>query len=134
MASVRKEILIDANPSHVWAALADFHAVDKRVAPGLVTASKRDGDAARIVTFANGTSAREILVDSDDKARRLVYAVVGNERLTHHSASVQVLPESGGSRVVWTADFLPNALAPYIDAQMEQGAQVMKGALARDAA
>lgn len=135
MASVRKEILIDANPSHVWAALADFHAVDKRVAPGFVIASKRDGDEARIVTFANGTSAREILVDRDDKAHRLVYAVVGNERLTHHSASVQVLPDGDGrSRVVWTADFLPNVLAPYIDAQMEQGAQVMKGALARAAA
>ena len=31
---------------------------------------------ARIVTFANGTVARELRVDCDDARRRLVYAVV----------------------------------------------------------
>ncbi len=32
-------------------------------------------------------------------------------------------------RFVWVADFLPNALAPYIDGQMEQGGVVMKRTL-----
>jgi carbon monoxide dehydrogenase subunit G len=131
MACVRKEMKIDAGPDHVWAALHDFQAVDKRVAPGFVVASKPDGDA-RIVTFSNGTVAREILVDRDDKARRLVYAVVGSERLKHHNASVQVLAESDGrSRLVWTADFLPNELAPYIDAQMTEATPIMTCALAK---
>ena len=129
MATVRKEFIIDAAPDKVWAALADFHAVHRRVAPGFVTDSKPDGEA-RIVTFANGTSAREILVDSDTKHRRLVYAVVGSERLTHHNASAQVLAEAGGkSRFVWIADFLPNAFASYIDGQMEQGSVIMKRTL-----
>lgn len=138
MATVRKEMMIDAGPDQVWAALADFHAVHKRLAPGFVVESKSDGDAtgdARVVTFANGTTAREILVDRDDTSRRLVYAVVGNERLKHHSASAQVVAEPDGrTRFVWTADFLPNELKPYIDGQMEQGAEVMRRTLSRAAA
>lgn len=132
MASVRKEISIAAPAEKVWAALADFHAVHTRLAPGFVTDSKPDGDGARIVTFANGSSAREILVDSDAKMKRLVYAIVGSERITQHSASAQVIAEGANAcRFVWTADFLPNAIAPYIDAQMGQGAEVMKRALER---
>jgi hypothetical protein len=130
MSSVRKEIEIEASAAHVWAALADFSAVDRRVAPGFVTNCTMDGDA-RIVTFANGTSAREILIDRDNTHHRLVYAVVENPRLTHHSASVEVFDEGNGkSRVVWRADFLPAELRPYIDEQMGQGAAVMRKALA----
>lgn len=130
MASVHKELLIAAPAERVWAALADFQAVHQRLAPGFVTNSKPDGEEARIVTFANGTSAREILVDSDAKRMRLVYAVTGSERLTHHSASAQVIAEGPHKcRFVWIADFLPNAIAPYIDGQMQQGADVMMGVL-----
>jgi carbon monoxide dehydrogenase subunit G len=130
MSSVRKEIQVEATAAHVWAALADFAAVDRRVAPGFVTGCTMDGDA-RIVTFANGTSAREILIDRDNAHHRLVYAVVENPRLTHHNASVEVFDDGNGkSRVVWRADFLPAELRPYIDEQMGQGAAVMKRALA----
>ena len=72
MASVCKEILIKAPAEQVWSALEDFGAVDRRVAPGFVTNCKMDGKEARIVTFANGTSARELLVDMDPGAHRLV--------------------------------------------------------------
>lgn len=130
MSSVRKEIHIDAPVAHVWAAVADFAAVDRRVVPGFVTSCKMDGEA-RIVTFANGTSAREILIDRDNAHHRLVYAVVENPRLTHHNASVEVFDEGNGkSRVIWRADFLPAELRPYIDEQMGQGAAVMRKALA----
>ena len=56
MATIRKEIALDARPDDVWAALRDFHAVHERLAPGFVTESRPDGDA-RIVTFANGAVA-----------------------------------------------------------------------------
>ena len=88
--------------------------------PGFVTDTKLDGDA-RIVTFANGTVAREILVDCDDNERRLVYAIV-SERIKQHSASAQVFAEGDGrTRFVWIADVLPNEIAPYMDAQMDLG-------------
>ena len=91
MASIHKDIPIDAHPDAVWAAVRDFGALD-RLAPGFVRDVRLEGDApqsTRIVTFANGMVAREVLVDCDDTRRRLVYAVI-SERVTHYSASVQV--------------------------------------------
>src|SRR5262249_53182900 len=43
MTTIQKELILDAVAAHVWDALRDFHAVDKRVAPGFVTRSERDG-------------------------------------------------------------------------------------------
>jgi len=128
MASIRKEISLDAPADQVWDAIRDFGAVHQRVAPGFVVDLKLDGDA-RIVTFHNGTVAREVLVDLDDELRRLVYAIVEG-RLTAHSASVQVFAEDGRrSRVLWIADLLPNELAGYIRSQMDIAAVTMKQTL-----
>jgi hypothetical protein len=128
MASIHKDIPIDADADHVWAAVRDFGAVHLRLAPGFVLDARLDGDA-RIVTFANGTVARELLVDCDDTRRRLVYAVI-SERVKHYNASVQVLVDGDARcRLVWTVDLLPNEIAPYIAGQMEQAALAMTKAL-----
>jgi carbon monoxide dehydrogenase subunit G len=132
MASIRKDIAVDAHPDEVWAAVRDFGAV-QRLAPGFVRDARLDGDA-RIVTFANGMVARELLVDCDDARRRLVYAVV-SERVTHYSASVQVAADGDTrSRLIWIVDLLPHEMAPYVDGQMDQAALAMQKALARNAA
>ena len=133
MASIYKEISLDARPEDVWAALRDYGAVHQRVAPGFVTDCRLDGDS-RIVTFANGNVAQERLVTMDEARMRLVYAVV-SPRLTQHSASIQVFAEGEGrSRVVWIADVLPNEIGPYIDSQMDLGAAAMQKQFRRDAA
>jgi hypothetical protein len=133
MASIHKDIPIDASPADVWAAVRDFGAVHQRLAPGFVLDARLDGDA-RIVTFANGTVARELLVDCDEARRRLVYAVI-NERVKHYSASVQVLADGDArARLVWIVDVLPNEIAPYIGGQMDQAALAMEKTLRRDAA
>ncbi|HEX4295838.1 MAG TPA: SRPBCC family protein [Rhizomicrobium sp.] len=125
MASIRKEFPLNAGADEVWDALGDFGAVHQRLAPGFVIDTKLDGDA-RIVTFANGTSAREVFVARDDENRRLVYTIA-SERLTHHNASAQVVAESGGTcRFIWTTDLLPDEIAPYISAQLELGVAAMK--------
>jgi len=132
MASIHKDIPIDAHPDQVWAAVRDFGAVHTRLAPGFAVDARLDGDA-RIVTFANGNVAREVLVDCDDARRRLVYAIA-NERVSHYSASVQVLAEGETrSRLIWIVDVLPNAVAPHIDGQMDLGALAVQKALARRA-
>ena len=128
MASIRKEIPIDARPDDVWAAIRDVGAVHERLAPGFVTDTRMDGDAARMVTFANGLVVRELIVDVDDAARRLAYAAVGG-RSTHHSASFQVLPDGEATRLVWVADVLPHEVATPIGEMMEQGARVMQRTL-----
>jgi hypothetical protein len=133
MATIRKDIPIDADPDHVWAAVRDFGALHLRLAPGFALDARLDGDA-RIVTFANGTVARELLVDCDDTTRRLAYAVV-SERVKHYGASVQVLADGATrSRLVWIVDVLPNEIAPYIEGQMDQAVIAMTKALKRDPA
>jgi hypothetical protein len=132
MASIHKDIPLDASPNDVWDAVRDFGALHTRLVPGFVLDTKLDGDA-RIVTFANGTIARELLVDCDDARRRLVYAVIG-ERVKQHSASVQVFADGDGrSRLVWIVDVLPNEIAPYMDVQMDQAALAMQKQFKRNA-
>ena len=128
MASIRKEIRIEAPIESIWEAVRDVGAVHTRLAPGFVVDTRLE-DGARIVTFGSGVGAREIIVDIDDEACRLVWSVVGG-RFTHHNASLQVFGDNGrGSRVVWIADLLPNELAGYIAGMMEQGMAVMKKTL-----
>ena len=116
MASIHNDILLNAPARDVWDAVRDFGALPKRLVPGFVTACTLDGDA-RVVTFANGSVAREVLVDCDDVRQRLVYAI-SNERLKHYSASVQVVADGDAkSRLLWTIDMLPNELAPYVEDQ-----------------
>jgi hypothetical protein len=133
MASVHKDIPLDARPDDVWAAVRDYGAVHQRVAPSFVTDCKLDGDS-RIVTFANGSVAQERLVTMDDARMRLVYAVV-SPRVKQHSASIQIFADGEGrSRMVWITDVLPDEIAPYIDGQMDQGAAAMQQQFRRDAA
>jgi Polyketide cyclase / dehydrase and lipid transport len=133
MASIHKDIPIDAQPADAWAAVRDFGAVHQRLAPGFVIDARLDGDA-RIVTFANGNVAREQLVDCDDARRRLVYAIA-NERVSHYSASLQVVADGEArTRLIWIVDVLPHEIAPYVDAQMDQAALAMQKALGRSAA
>ena len=45
MASIHKDIPINADPEQVWAAVRDFGAVHRRLAPGFVLDARLDGDA-----------------------------------------------------------------------------------------
>jgi carbon monoxide dehydrogenase subunit G len=129
MATIHKEFEVPAPGDTVWAAVRDFGNVQK-LAAGFVTDSRIDeGGAVRIVTFANGMQARERLVTRDEAARRLVYLVEGG-RPAHYNGSIQVA-ETGPdrSRLLWTVDVLPDALAPAIAQMMEQGCQAMRSAL-----
>ena len=104
MASIRKEISIQASPEHVWEAIRDVNAVHRRLAPGFVLDVRPDGDE-RIVTLANGAVVRELIVDVDDRARR----------------------------IVWIADVFPNTAIERVGPMMEQGSEVMKQNLERTA-
>jgi hypothetical protein len=130
MASVRKEILIEASPDDVWAALRDVGAPHERLVPGFVVDTQLE-PGARVVTFFNGGVARELIVDCDDAARRLVWSVVaGPLGLTHHNASAQVFPDGPGrARFVWIADVLPHEVAEPMGELMATGIAVVKRTL-----
>jgi uncharacterized protein YndB with AHSA1/START domain len=131
MASIRKEISIDAEPEDVWEALRDWGAPHQRLVPGFVVDAHLDGDD-RIVTFFNGAVVREVLVDLDDGARRLVWSVVDGP-YTHHNGAAQVFAEpEGRTRFVWTADLLPSEAAAITEEMMERGIGAVKEALETD--
>jgi hypothetical protein len=130
MATIRKEITLDARHDDVWDALRDFHAVHERLVPGFVVDSRPDGDDARIVTFFNGAVAREVLVGIDESARRLAYHIPeGLPGCTHHGASAEVRPDGRGCRFIWVTDVLPDALADTIEPMMDLGADAIKKTL-----
>jgi Polyketide cyclase / dehydrase and lipid transport len=128
MACIRKEIMIDVPPEEAWAALRDWGAVHERLVPGFVVDARLDGED-RIVTFFNGAVVRELLVDLDDAARRLVWSVVEGP-YTHHNGAAQVFAAGDGqTRFVWIADLLPHDLAAMTDELMERGTSVIKRTL-----
>ena len=132
MATIRKEIRIEARPETVWDALRDVGALHTRLAPGFVTAVRME-EGARVVTFGNGLVAREVIVSVEDDARRLVWTVAGG-RMTHHNGAAQVIAEGPEqSRFVWTSDLLPVAVAPAIEAMMTQAMPIIKATVERAA-
>jgi carbon monoxide dehydrogenase subunit G len=133
MASIRREIRIDAAPETVWDAVRDIGNIHKRLVPGFVTDCRMEGDDARIVTFGNGMVVKEIIVDRDDAARRLCWSAK-SERLTHYNASMQIFADGAtGTKAVWIADLLPNEAAPAIGVMIEHGMGAMKKTLERAA-
>ncbi|MDV5146782.1 SRPBCC family protein [Streptomyces sp. SBC-4] len=130
MAHIHKEFLIDNSPENVWEALREVGAVHQRLVPGFVTDTRMEADT-RIVTFANGVVVHELIVDIDEAARRVAYAVVGGSmEPKHHHASMQVLAATEGhSRFVWTIDVTPDELAVPISEMAEQGARIIRETL-----
>jgi hypothetical protein len=131
MTSIAVEISTDASPSTVWESIRDIGALHTRLVPGFVLSTELVPGGRR-VTFANGAVVTEPIVSLNDELRRLVWTAQGGmPGLAHYNGAVQVFPrEVGGSRVVWTADVLPDEAAVPIRAMMREGAVAMNGALA----
>jgi carbon monoxide dehydrogenase subunit G len=131
--SIREEIAIDASADAVWEAVRDIGQAHRRLFPGILTDARLE-ENARVVTFADGTVLRELIVDLDNARRRFVYASVGG-RATHHNASIEVVHESEGrSRLVWTTDLLPDELHDRVAGLMQKGSAVAKATLEHDLA
>lgn len=131
MASIRKEIAVDAPAPTCWEAVRDFAAVAERLVPGFVTHVEMVSPREREVTFATGAVVREYLVGIDDDQMRLSYTVTRSAMGgSHHNASVQVIPEGDArSRFVWITDVLPDQLAEGIGQMMDRGVGVIKHTL-----
>ena len=129
MASIRREIHIDAPVDKVWDALRDVGALHTRLAPGFVTDTRMNGNT-RVVTFANGTGVLEDIVAVDDQHRRVIWAIVG-QKFHHYQGTATVEPEDPGCRFIWTADLLPDTLGPDVEQMIDAGIAVIKQTQAR---
>jgi carbon monoxide dehydrogenase subunit G len=133
MTTIREEIDVNAPGDAVWQAVRDVGEAHRRLFPGILTDARLD-DGARVVTFADGTVLRELIVAIDNERRRFVYASVGG-RATHHNASIEVVPDgSARSRLIWITDVLPDELRDRIAGLMRAGAATAKATLERDLA
>ena len=126
MATIRKEVEIRSSPQRVWEALRDVGALH-RLAAGFVVDATMEGNA-RVVTFGNGMVVREDIVSVDDAARRVVWAIVG-QQFHHYNGAAQVFDDDGVARFVWTTDLLPDELAGNFEAMMDAGVGAIKTTL-----
>jgi Polyketide cyclase / dehydrase and lipid transport len=130
MTTIRKNIDVDVPAAKVWDVVRDIGAVHTRFAPGFVIDTRLDKDS-RLVTFANGLTVRERIVDINEELRRLAYSASG-ERIPHHNASFEVVPlSSERTRLVWTTDVLPDAAAEAVRPLIEQGSVVIQATLSK---
>src|SRR5262245_805278 len=114
MASIAKEIVTTASPAAAWDAIRDVGALHTRLVPGFVVDTKLIPGGRR-VTFGNGLVVDEPIVGKLDDLRRLAWTAKSDKiPLTHFSASVQVFEREAGSRILWTADVLPNEAAEIV--------------------
>jgi carbon monoxide dehydrogenase subunit G len=128
MASIRREIRIQRPAAFVWDRVRDVGNIHRRLVPGFVADCRLEGDS-RYLTFGNGATTREIIVDVDDKALRHSWSARG-EPFTHHNASLEVFADGDDAcRVVWIADLMPHEIAPTIAGMIEQGLATMKATL-----
>lgn len=130
MASIRREIRLSAPAREAWDALRDVGNIHRRLCPGFLTDCRMDGPGARVVSFANGMTVKELIVDVDDEARRVAWSAVGG-RLSHHNASLQIFPEENGCRALWIADLLPDEFAGAVARMIDEGLAAMKRTLER---
>lgn len=126
MASIYRDVLINQDPETAWAALRQFEAAAELFA-GVLVDCRCAGDV-REVTFAGGSKLVEQLVTRDDSRRRLVYTV-RHDAYTHHSASMQILPDSAGSLFIWVSDFLPEERASTMEPLIDAGCAALKAHL-----
>src|SRR3954465_12542734 len=126
MATLHKEIHIEAPPEAIWDAARDFGALHTRLVPGFVVDTPLEDDGkARVVTFGNGMVVREMMVSVDDQRRRLAWTATGG-RATHYNAVLEVIASDPGTRVVWTIDLLPDEAAGPVAAMQASGLATMK--------
>jgi len=124
MATLHKQIRIEARPEVIWDAARDIGALHTRLVPGFVVNTQVEGNA-RVVTFGNGMVVRELIVSIDDERRRLAWTATGG-RTTHYNAVLEILADGSGTRVVWVIDLLPDEMAAPIAAMQESGLAAMK--------
>lgn len=128
MASIHREIEINAPTAKAWDALRDVGALHTRLAPGFVIDTKLE-PGARVVTFGNGMVVRELIIDVSEERHRVAWSSQAAQ-LTHYNASAQVFDVGNGkTRFVWIADLLPNEAAPMVTGMIEQGLAVIKQTL-----
>lgn len=131
MASIIRDIELAVSAAFAWEAIRDLGAPHARLARGFVVNTVLEA-GARHITFGNGLTARELIVDVDDSRRRFAYSIVAG-RATHHNASFVVTDAGAGRcRVLWSTDVLPHDLREPFERMIDAGIAAMRHTLEQD--
>lgn len=119
MATFRFDTRVAQDPDSVWAVLTDVSKI-----PDWFPAVKEatfDGTHRRPST-PEGTM-KSLVVTKDDELRRFQYRFVEGMPLPieFHLGTIDVLPDVDGSRVVYSQEILPEALAPIVARAVGEG-------------
>jgi hypothetical protein len=128
MTSIIREAGIGTAPETAWNALRDFAALHE-LARGFVIGTKLEDERTRVVTFFNGTTAREVLIGIDEDARRIAWTITDLAGATYHGGAAQVLPDGEDPDRCWFAwftDVLPDELGGRLGQMMDAGVAAIK--------
>jgi carbon monoxide dehydrogenase subunit G len=129
ISELRNEIRVDATPDEAWAVVGDLAAADRWV-PGVVSA-RVDG-ATRVCTLADGSHIREEISGYSPERRRYSYAHTQHPMpLERSTGTLSVVPDGGGSRVVWdaTVEVADPALATMLETGFRDAIQSLAARL-----
>lgn len=111
MASSYQEVHTEITAEELWSKVRDVGAIDELLPNFLTDSSLHDG-GVRVCGLAAGGELREQIIAIDDEHRRVAYTITdGPAPLTHHHASMQVVAEGDGAKLVWVTDFQPEEAA-----------------------
>lgn len=130
MASVVREFTVDTSADKAWSIIGDFAHGPLKLAPGVFVGCDMEPENTRLLTFADGTKAREQLISRDDTLRRGVWRWV-DDSVIHDNAIMQVFPEGDEKcRVVWVHDVLPDSASEWLAAAMDKLVPLFQQSLA----
>lgn len=131
MTSIYREFIVGADPNRVWSAIQDVGAIHQRLAKGFVVDTQLEGDV-RTVTFKNGVVVKERILGVDSQNKRMVYTIL-SDKFEYHNAAFQVFAEANRqTRIIWTADVLPNEMETYLAEMTDRAIEAIKGTLEGD--
>ncbi len=123
MVTILRDVPVNLPIADVWERLRQVGKAHELFA-GVLVDGAIEGDL-RTVTFANGMVVTEQILGIDEPSRRVAYSVVDGP-FERHAASMQVVADGAGSRVVWFSDLKPDALADMVTPLMEAGLAALK--------
>jgi carbon monoxide dehydrogenase subunit G len=118
MSTVFRSAVLHVPPAVAWPRLA---AVDQihRIIPAIVSCSL-NGDR-RECTFADGAQLKERVIAVEAALMRVAYTITDSPfAMEHHHASMQLVPEGAGTRLLWTTDLKPDRLACDLEPLFDQ--------------
>lgn len=117
--TILEEIHIDAEPGRVWDLMGNFGGLEAWFpAVRKCTVTGSGIGAVRRLEMPDGTAIEEEQLERDDAGYRYLYNMCGGDPMpfTDYTSTFALSAEDGGTRVSWSAEFVPIEGAP-IDPQ-----------------